>query len=285
MGLPIGRRLLAAGHRLTVVDRAPEPVAELVAAGATAAQSPADAMAGGDAELIVTSLPTPAVVESVVLGEHGVLARAARGAMLVDMSTGSPALARALAAAGLQRGVAVLDAPVSGGPLGARAGSLAIMVGGEPEAFARVLPTLRPLGETIRHMGPPGAGQATKLANNLLAAVQMAALAEAVALARAEGLDPRSMYEVIAGASGDSSVLRQRFPVPGVLPHAPASHDWAALFPVDLLIKDVGLALGAAAEHGLELPVTALALRRYAAAHDAGWGGLDYSTVARLIDD
>lgn len=287
MGRPFGRRLLAAGHALTVVDRDPAAVCALVAEGARGARDLAEALTdealADRPDVAITSLPTPAVVEEVVLGDGGVLARLERGAALLEMSTGPPALARAIADAARERGIEALDAPVSGGPLGAGAGTLSIMVGGAPEAFDRVLPVLEALGSTIRHMGPPGAGQATKLANNLLAAVTMTALGEAVALARAEGLDMRAMYEAIAGASGDSSVLRQRFPVPGVLERAPASHDWEALFPVDLLIKDIRLALGAAAEHGLRLPAAELALHRYGEAQAAGWGGLDYSTVARLV--
>ena len=280
MGQAMGRRLLAAGHPVTVHDGAPAPVDDLVGAGARAASSPGEAVA--DAEVTLVSLPIPPVVENVVLSEDGVIAHARPGSVVIDVSTGPPELARRMAGAGRAGGISVLDAPVSGGPLGAAAGTLAIMVGGDPEAVRRAAPVLEVLGATIRHMGPPGTGQATKLANNLLAAAQMAALAEAVALTEAEGLDPHRVYEVISGASGDSSVLRQRFPVPGVLPHAPASNEWAALFPVDLLIKDVRLALAAARRHGLELPVTALALERYAAAHDAGWGDLDYSTIARL---
>jgi 3-hydroxyisobutyrate dehydrogenase len=137
----------------------------------------------------------------------------------------------------------------------------------------------------VRHLGPPGAGQATKLTNNLLAATHMAVLGEAVALAQREGLDPAAVYEVVSSGTGDSRVLRNRFPVPGVLERAPASHDWAALFPVDLLIKDITLALGAAAEHDLDLPITRLSLERYQAAQAAGFGALDYSAVARLYGD
>jgi 3-hydroxyisobutyrate dehydrogenase-like beta-hydroxyacid dehydrogenase len=133
--------------------------------------------------------------------------------------------------------------------------------------------------------GRPARDKVTKLANNMLAAAQMAALAEAVAFAQAEHLDPRRMYDVISGASGDSSVLQQRFPASGVLAHAPASNDWAAFSPVDPMIKDVVLALDAAAAHGLKLPVITAAEEQYRAAHDAGWGELDYSTIARLRFD
>ena len=132
-------------------------------------------------------------------------------------------------------------------------------------------------------MGPPGSGQATKLTNNVLAATHMAVLAEAVALARSEGLDPAAVYEIVSNGTGDSRVLRNRYPVPGVLPEAPASNEWAPLFPVDLIAKDVRLALTTAREHGLNLPVVEVALTRYSEAQKAEFGELDYSAVARLF--
>jgi 3-hydroxyisobutyrate dehydrogenase len=282
MGRPISERLLAAGHDLVVHDRAAEPVAALAALGASPAPDVTQAAAA--AELSITSLPMLAVVEDVILGHGGVIEAAPPGAMVMDMSTGSPELARRMSAAGAARGLPVLDAPVSGGPRGAKDGTLAIMVGGDEDAFARVLPVLEGLAGVVRHMGPAGAGQATKLTNNLLAAAHMAVLAEAVALASREGLDPAAVYDVISSGTGDSRVLRNRFPVPGVLEHAPATNDWAALFPVDLLVKDVTLAVAAAAEHDLDMPITALALERYRSAQAAGFGELDYSAVARLYD-
>jgi 3-hydroxyisobutyrate dehydrogenase-like beta-hydroxyacid dehydrogenase len=281
MGAPIARRLLEAGHELIVCDPADDLVATLCARGARRATTPAGAAA--TAEVTITSLPTPEVVERAMLGEGGVLAGATRGSTAIDMSTSPPRLARRLAESGARRGVDVLDAPVTGGPRGAEAGTLTIMVGGRPDGFTRVLPLLRTLGELVCHMGGPGAGQATKLTNNVLAATHMAALAEAVALADSEGLDPAMVYEVISHGTGDSRVLRNRYPVPGVLAHAPASKGWAPLFPVDLIAKDVALALETAGEHGLELPVVEVALGRYRAAQEAGLGELDYSAVARLM--
>jgi 3-hydroxyisobutyrate dehydrogenase len=277
----MARRLLGAGHELIVCDLADEPVAALCAQGARRATDPAGAAA--TAEVTITSLPTPEVLESVMLRERGVLSGARRGSTVIEMSTSLPGLARRLAEVGARRGVDVLDAPVTGGPHGAETGTLTIMVGGDADVFARVLPLLEVLGDFVRHMGGPGAGQATKLTNNVLAATHMAALAEAVALAESEGLDPAAVYEVVSHGTGDSRVLRNRYPVPGVLEHAPASSGWAPLFPVDLIAKDVALALDTAAEHGLEMPVVEVALARYRAAQSAGFGGLDYSAVARLM--
>jgi 3-hydroxyisobutyrate dehydrogenase len=283
MGAPMARRLIAAGHELIVCDPAAGAVGELCALGARRAQDAASAAAA--AEITVTSLPTPDVLESATLGERGLLAGAPAGSTIIDTSTSLPSLARRLAEAGAQRGVDVLDAPVTGGPRGAEAGTLAIMVGGAADAFARALPLLEALGAIVRHMGGPGAGQATKLTNNVLAATHMAVLAEAVALAEHEGLDLAAVYEIISNGTGDSRVLRNRYPVPGVLDGAPASNGWAPLFPVDLLAKDVSLALATAAEHGLEMPVADVALSRYRAAQAAGLGELDYSAVARLQPD
>jgi 3-hydroxyisobutyrate dehydrogenase len=274
--------LMAAGHEVLACDTDAGAVASAVDAGATAAASAATAAAGS--EVAITMLPDPGAVETAVLGDDGVLAGAAPGSVLLEMSTGPPALARRLAASGADAGVAVLDAPVSGGPPGAEAGSLAIMVGGDADAFARVKPLLDTMGRLVVHMGAPGAGQATKLCNNLLAGVHMAAIAESVAVARREGLDPAAVFDVLRNGTGDSRVLRMRFPVPGVLPDAPASREFAPLFPVDLMAKDLALALEAAAGQALEAPVAAAALERYRAAQDQGLGGLDYSAIFALMD-
>ena len=281
MGNAMAGRLVAAGHQVTVCDVDADAVARLVAEGAHAGEGPAQVAA--EAEVTITCLPTPAIVEEVILGSGGALAGAPAGSTVIDMSTSSPALARRLAQAGRDREVNVLDAPVSGGPRGATDGTLAVMVGGDEPAFESVRPLLEVLGGVVRRMGPAGSGQATKLTNNLLAGAHMVVLTEAVALAEREHLDPAAVYEVWSNGTGDSRVLRNRFPVPGVLEHAPASNDWAALFPVDLLAKDIGLALDCADEHGLAMEMTRVALARYRTAQEAGLGELDYSAVMRLL--
>ena len=283
MGAPMAMRLLDAGHDVGVFDPRPEAVARLGERGAWDADDPASAAAS--AEVTITCLPTPAIVEDAMLGERGVFEGAREGSLVIDMSTSLPSLARRLARQGAQRGLAVLDAPVSGGPRGADKGTLAIMVGGDAAAFEQAEPLLQALGAVIRHMGGPGSGQATKLTNNILAGAHMAVLAEAVALARSEGLDMSRVYEIVSNGTGDSRVLRNRYPVPGVLPDAPASHNWAALFPVDLLAKDVDLALQTASEHGLSMPVVEASLERYRLAQEQSMGALDYSAVSRLFDD
>jgi L-serine 3-dehydrogenase (NAD+) len=281
MGLPMARNLLAAGHEVVASDVDEGALRAIAADGAEIAPSPPSAVAAGGA-VAIAILPSPAIVEQVVLGQDGMLAAVPPGGVLIDMSTGPPELARRLAVAGARRGVEVLDAPVSGGPPGAEAGSLAIMVGGSDEGFARVRPVLEAMGSRVVHMGPAGAGQATKLCNNLLAGVHMAALAESVAIAQREGLDPHRLLEVLSNGTGDSRVLRMRFPVPGVLPDAPASRDFAPLFPVDLIAKDLGLAIETAGAHELQTPLAGAALERYRIAQDAGLGGKDYSVVSTL---
>jgi len=279
MGVPMAARLAAAGHHVLAYDPRPDAPELAAAAGCRAVASLAEAAEPADAVLV--SVPDPAAVEEVFLGAGGVLESCRTGAVAVDLSTSSPALARRLAAAGIERGVAVLDAPVSGGPVRAQDGTLVVMVGGPDEAVRRILPTLELLGEVV-HAGAAGCGQATKLCNNLLTGVHMAALAESLALAEREGLDPERLFRVLTGGTADSSVLRRRFPVPGVLPDAPASHGFAAQFAVALMHKDLRLALEAAEDHGLGLPLVREAATRYAEAAASGWDDLDYSVVARV---
>jgi 3-hydroxyisobutyrate dehydrogenase len=273
MGLPMARNLAAAGHELVAVDADPGRAALL---GAPVAATPAEAARASDVALL--SLPSPAAVEEVVLGSAGLRAGAARGYAVVDMSTGPPGLARRLAAELARAGIDSLDAPVSGGPAGAEAASLTVMVGGTSEAFAAQRPLLEALGSVV-HVGPSGAGQAAKLCNNLVAGATMVAIAEACAVAEREGIDPAVLYDLLIRSTGDSRVLRTRFPVEGVSPDHPASRAYAPLFSLDLMAKDLGLALGLAAEHGVETPVAATSRERYREAQERGAGALDYSAV------
>jgi 3-hydroxyisobutyrate dehydrogenase-like beta-hydroxyacid dehydrogenase len=220
-------------------------------------------------------------VEEVAVGPHGVLKGARPGAVAVDMSTSPPALARRLAGAFEAEGVDFLDAPVSGGPSGAEAATLAIMVGGREDAFERVRPVLEAMGSLVERVGDAGAGQAVKLCNNLIVGVTMAGMSEACALLEQEGIDPAQAYEVFTRSTSDSSVLRRRFPLSGVRPEHPSSREYEPMFRLDLLRKDLALALELAAELGVETPVTEVAAAAYDAALEAGLGGLDYSAVYR----
>jgi 3-hydroxyisobutyrate dehydrogenase len=277
MGLPMARHLLAVGHDVVVCDL---DTSRVEALGARAASTAAEAAAGADAVLL--SLPSPAAVEDAVLGAEGVRAGATNGALLADLSTGPPALARRLAVE--CPALDVLDAPVSGGPRGAEEASLTVMVGGSEDAFARAEPLLDVVGALVVRVGGHGAGQAAKLCNNLVAGATMAAVAEACALAVAEGIDPGTLYRLLTASTGDSRVLRTRFPLPGVDAAHPASNGFAPHFALELMAKDLRLALELAERHALDAPVASAALERYQAAEHDGRGGLDYSAVYRRGD-
>jgi 3-hydroxyisobutyrate dehydrogenase len=274
MGLPMARHLVAAGHGVVGCDLAP---AHVEALGAGAAETAGEAAAAVDAVLL--SLPSAHAVEDVVLGEHGVRSAARPGTLLVDMSTSPPALARRLAAECPE--LDVLDAPVSGGPRGAADATLTIMVGGGEDAFERALPLFEALGRLIVRVGGHGSGQAAKLCNNLIAGATMAAVSESCAIAVREGLDPGTLYELLTASTGDSRVLRTRFPLSGVDDAHPASNAFAPLFALDLIAKDLALALELAADHGLDAPVADAALDAYREAQRDGLGALDYSAVYR----
>jgi 3-hydroxyisobutyrate dehydrogenase len=266
MGLPMARHLLEAGHDVVGLDLDPERMAAL---GGGAAGSVAEAVSGADVSF--TSLPDPDAVAGVA---REVGQSAAAGSLFVDMSTGPPRLARELARSLGDTGVLALDAPVSGGPAGAHAATLTIMVGGPQDAFDRAEPLLRVLGWPFR-VGEAGAGQTAKLCNNLVAGTTMAALAEACAVAEREGIEPALLYELLTTSTGDSRVLRTRYPLPGVVESHPSSNGYAPLFALDLIVKDLALALELAGDARM----AAAALEEYRRAQAAGLGSLDYSAV------
>ncbi|HEX2110682.1 MAG TPA: NAD(P)-dependent oxidoreductase [Gaiellaceae bacterium] len=274
MGLPMARNLVAAGYQVVGVD---PDAGRLAALGAGSAETPAEAAAAADVALL--SLPSAEAVEEVVLGARGLAAGASRGFAVVDMSTSPPGLARSLAAALATEGADWLDAPVSGGPRAAEAASLTIMVGGGHEAFERLRPLLERLGSLVVRVGPAGAGQAAKLCNNLVAGATMAALAEACALAVREGIEPRVLYELLTRSTGDSRVLRMRFPLAGVERDHPASRAYEPLFALDLMAKDLDLVLELAEAHGVATPVARAGRASYAEAQKRGLGRHDYSAV------
>src|SRR5581483_9182035 len=177
------------------------------------------------------------------------------------------------------RGIASLDAPVSGGPRGAEAATLSIFVGGAADAFARVEPLLQALGSVVAHVGGPGAGQVVKLCNNLMAGVNMVAVAEASAVAAREGIDPKLFYELVTASTGDSRVLRTRYPVPGADESHPANREFEAMFMLDLIVKDLALVCDLAEEAGIDPAMAQAALSEYRKAQQDGHGRLDYSAV------
>ena len=273
MGRLMAPHLVAAGHDVRGFDLDPEAVVAGVHARASARE------AAEGAEVAITMLPSPAAVRAATLGPGGVAEGLAAGSLCIDMSTAPPGLARELSAALAERGIDALDAPVSGGTIGAEAATLTIMVGGAAAAAERARPLFEVLGKLVVHVGDHGLGQAAKLCNNLCAGVNMAAIAQAVALARSEGLDPAVLYELMTSSTGDSRVLRTRFPAP-VSDSTPAANGFAPMFTVDLMEKDLALAEQLAAEHGLEGEPLAAALALYRRAQAEGHGALDYSAIA-----
>lgn len=279
MGLPMAERVIAAGHDVIACDIDTTRAAKL---GVDSAATPAKAAKRAD--VVITSLPSVAAVEAAVVGEGGIAEGARSGATVIDMSTSPPALARKLAAALADRGVSFLDAPVSGGPTGARAGTLAIMVGGEADVFERWSGLLGTMGTRVEYVGDHGAGQTVKLCNNLIVACTMAGVSEVCAVLEREGVDPAQAYEVFTRSTSDSAVIRRRFPLGGVRPEHPSSHDFEPMFRLDLLVKDVELAQELLASHGLTSSMGIAAAALYDKALKAGLGDLDYSAVFRVVD-
>jgi len=270
MGAPMARNLLAAGHDVVGANRSPAAVRALEEAGGRGAAGVAEAVEGADA--VITVLPDSPDVEAVVLGEDGVLAHLRSGGLLVDMSTVAPATARRLAERGAERGVAVLDAPVSGGQKGAVDGTLSVMVGGEADAVEAARPLLEAMGSVVVHVGPAGAGQTVKAANQLVVAGAIQLLAEALVLLDAQGVDLDGAVRVLGGGLAGSTVLDRK--AAGMV-----AGDFSPSFRVDLHHKDLGILQAAGREAGVPLPVGTLVAQLMAAAVAQGHGGLDHSAL------
>lgn len=279
MGGHMARNLVAAGHELTVFDLVPDLMASVTGAGAGA--SAAACVEG--AEVFISMLPAGRHVAGLYLGDDGILAHAAPDTLLIDCSTIDPETARQVAAAAAERGLAMLDAPVSGGTAGAEAGTLTFMVGGSDEALARARPLLEVMGRNIFHAGDAGAGQTAKVCNNMLLAIHMAGTAEALALGVNNGLDPAVLSEIMKQSSGGNWSLNVYNPYPGVMDGAPASRGYQGGFLVDLMCKDLGLAVAAAQASGSSIPLGALASNLYRMhGQTSQAGGLDFSSIQRL---
>ena len=281
MGLPMAQNLLKAGHDVQGFDVSQAQMLALTASGGQAAQS-AKAAASG-VEIVITMLPAGQHVRDVYLGSEGVLAAAGAGALLIDSSTIDVATARDMAAAADRRGLAMLDAPVSGGVGGAQAGTLTFMVGGGDEAFARAKPILETMGKTIVHAGGAGNGQAAKICNNMILGVSMIAVSEAFVLAEKLGLDAQKLYDISSKSSGQCWSMTTYCPVPGLVPTSPANRDYKAGFTAAMMLKDLKLAQDAAKAAGAETPLGADAARIYGEYVEAGEGPRDFSGVIRFI--
>jgi len=254
MGASMASHLLAAGHSLSVYNRTRSKAEGLVGKGACWSDTPGELASSTD--MVITMLGYPRDVEEVYLGEKGILAAARPGTLLVDMTTSSPALARKLAEQASANGCEAMDAPVSGGDIGAREARLSIMAGGSPEAFERARPLFSLMGRTLVHQGPAGSGQACKMANQIAIASGMLGVCESMAYARAAGLDPKTVLESIGvGAAGSWSLSNL---APRML-----REDFEPGFYVKHFIKDLGIALDSAREFEIELPGLALAHEMY----------------------
>jgi 3-hydroxyisobutyrate dehydrogenase len=262
MGRSMAGHLQKAGHALHVYNRTQDKARALLEAGATWHDSAGAAAAAAD--VVVTMLGFPTDVEASYLGEGGIVAQARAGALLIDMTTSSPGLARRIAAAAAARGLAALDAPVSGGDVGAKEARLVIMVGGEEAAFARARPLFELMGKNIARLGPAGAGQHCKMANQIAVAVGMAAWCEALAYAAQAGLDPAQVHASISGGAAGGWAMTN------LAPRALAGN-FAPGFYVKHILKDMRIALDSAAEVGFDAPGLAVAKRLYDQVSARGW--------------
>ncbi len=275
MGRGMTHNLLNKGHRVTVWNRTPARVEEFVRAGATAAASPADLAAQCEVILICVS-DTPDV-EAVILAENGVLAGVKPGSLVVDHSTISPQATKTMAEALRAKGVAMLDAPVSGGSEGAAKGILSIMVGGEEADFQRALPVLEAYGKTITHVGPQGAGQMVKLVNQILVVVTELAVCEGLLFAQAGGLDLTKTLDAVKGGAAGSWMLSNRGP-------QMIARDWRPGFTIDLQQKDLRLVLEAADQLGLPLMATGMVFQMYRALQAQGLGSEGNHALVKALE-
>jgi 2-hydroxy-3-oxopropionate reductase len=275
-GRPMAGNLMEAGYELVLYNRTPQKAKELANEVAEVARSPKEV--AQKSEIIITMLPDSPEVEEVVAGEDGVLEGIEEGSLLVDMSTISPVVTEELAEKLKERGVGMLDAPVSGGDVGAIEGTLSIMVGGSEEDFERARPLFEVMGKTITHVGASGSGQVLKAANQIVVALTIEAVSEALVLGSKGGVAPETILDVLSGGLAANKVMelkREKF----------LSHTFEPGFRSELHHKDLGIALSAGGEYGVVLPVTALVDQMLLAMMNKGWGGEDHSALLRVIED
>jgi 2-hydroxy-3-oxopropionate reductase len=276
MGRPMAKNLIKAGHSLVVHSRSRGPVDDVVKAGARAAGSPKDVAAQCD--VLITMLPNSPDVETVALGKDGIIEGARKGLIVLDMSTISPIVTQKVGKALAAKGVAMLDAPVSGGEKGAIDGVLSIMVGGDKAVFDSVLPIFQAMGKTITLLGPLGFGGFTKLANQIIVAVNLTALGEALTLGKKAGLDRELLLTALGGGLANSKCLEQKKPNYIAGTYNPG-------FKIDLHFKDLGLIMESAHALGVPLPTTAVVQELFNAMRVKGRGGLDHSGIITLLED
>jgi 2-hydroxy-3-oxopropionate reductase len=275
MGGPMAANLVKAGFDVIGYNRGPEPTRRLVEQGGRGADSLAEAVR--DADVVVTMLPDSSDVEAVALGEDGIYAYAKPATLHLDMSSIRPDVAKQVAEAGKERGIRVLDAPVSGGERGAIDATLSIMAGGDPNDFADARPVLEAVGRTVVHVGPVGAGQTVKAANQLIVAGTIELVAEAIVFLEAYGVDMEAAIKVLAGGLAGNAILERK--APGML-----ARDFTPGFRIELHHKDMGIVTSAAREAGVVVPLGAVVAQLIASLKAQGDGGLDHSALLKLVE-
>ncbi|WP_024951889.1 MULTISPECIES: 3-hydroxyisobutyrate dehydrogenase [Cobetia] len=285
MGGPMALNLVKAGHPVKVFDLVESAMTVLTEAGAKRAASPREACE--DIEVLISMLPAGQHVRRLYLGdkedgEGGLLAALDSSVLVIDASTIAPDDVRLVAGHAAERGIDFMDAPVSGGVGGARAGTLSFIVGGDADAYARALPLLEVMGKNLFHAGPAGSGQVAKICNNMLLGILMSGTAEALALGVKNGLDPAVLSEVMKQSSGGNWALNVYNPWPGVMEAAPASNDYQGGFLVDLMAKDLGLAWEMALGSKSAVPMGAQARNLFVQHAAQGAGRLDFSSIQRF---
>jgi 3-hydroxyisobutyrate dehydrogenase len=281
MGMPMAQNLLKAAYEVTGFDLNAQATELLAANGGTSANSVADACKA--AEVVITMLPAGEQVRDVYLGADGVLASVAPGTLLIDSSTIDVQTARDVAQAAQDKGLAMADAPVSGGVTGAEAATLTFMVGGSDDAFERARPVLEKMGKTIVHAGGPGNGQAAKICNNMILGASMIVVCEAFLLAEKLGLDPQKLFDISSKSSGQCWSMTSYCPVPGPVPASPANRDYKAGFTAAMMLKDLKLAQTAARATHATTPLGAGAAAVYDRFVESGGGSVDFSGIIRYL--
>jgi 2-hydroxy-3-oxopropionate reductase len=275
MGGPMAEHLVQAGHTVIGVNRSPAPVQKLVEAGGRGAASVAEAVA--EAEVIITMVPDSPDVEGLALGDDGIYANARSGAIHLDMSSIRPDVSVRLAEAGRERGVRVLDAPVSGGEAGAKEATLSIMVGGDEADFKEAKPIMEAVGSTIVYVGPAGSGQTVKAANQLIVAGTIELVAEAIVFLEAYGVDTEAAIAVLAGGLAGNRILDRKGATMLARQFEPG-------FRIDLHHKDMGIVTDAARAKGVAIPLGALTAQLVGAVRAQGDGGLDHSALLKGVE-
>ena len=283
MGGPMAKNLVAAGHDVVVFDLVPAACEELQQAGAGVAATAAEAVAGKD--YVISMLPAGKHVAATYLGDDGLLAKLDGSTTVLDCSTIDAATAREVGEAAAAAGIGFMDSPVSGGVAAAAAGTLAFMCGGAADTFEKARLILADMGKNIFHAGPAGAGQVAKGCNNMLLAIHMIGSCEALEMGARNGLDPAVLSEIMLASSGRNWSLEVYNPYPGVMETAPASNDYKPGFMVDLMAKDLGLALEIAEQSGVDNRMGQLARSLYEQHQQAGNGQRDFSSILETLQD